>query len=141
MYFICFAFLSDRRINFDFIASDFYRTMVQNQARNVALNIQAAGGPQSQPCVKPTATEMEQILLATAQGALETGNVEDAIREFHEVNKRFPNNLTAKKQLANLLGKPAEEQSAIAQVPTLPEEPEPASKNNFSSTLEAALQL
>ena len=46
---------TDRRINFDFIASDFYRTMVQNQARNVALNIQAAGGPQSQPCVKPNA--------------------------------------------------------------------------------------
>jgi hypothetical protein len=84
---------------------------------------------------------MEQILLATAQGALETGNEEDAIREFREVNKRFPNNLTAKKQLANLLGKPAEEQSAIAQVPTLPEEPKTISKNSFSSTLEAALQL
>ncbi len=53
---------TDRRINFEFIASDFYRTMVQNQARNVALNIQAAGDPQSQSCVKPTAAEMEQIL-------------------------------------------------------------------------------
>jgi hypothetical protein len=135
---------TDRRINFEFIASDFYRTMVQNQARNVALNIQAAGDPQSQSCVKPTAAEMEQILLATAQGALETGNEEDAIREFREVNKHFPENLIAKKQLADLLGKPVEEQSAIAQAPTPPEAPAPPkaiSKSNFTSTLEAALQL
>jgi hypothetical protein len=135
---------TDRRINFEFIASDFYRTMVQNQARNVALNIQAAGDPQSQSCVKPTAAEMEQILLATAQGALETGNEEDAIREFREVNKHFPENLIAKKQLADLLGKPVEEQSAIAQAPTPPEAPAPPkaiSKSNFTSTLEAVLQL
>jgi hypothetical protein len=135
---------TDRRINFEFIASDFYRTMVQNQARNVALNIQAGGGPQSQSCVKPPAAQMEQILTATALGALETGNEEDAIREFREVNKHFPENLIAKKQLADLLGKPVEEQSAIAQAHTPPEAPTPPkaiSKSNFTSTLEAALQL
>ena len=143
---------TDRRTNFDFIASDFYRTMVQNQARNVALNIQAAGGPQAQPCVKPTAVEMEQILTATARGALETGNLEDSIREFGELNRRFPNNLIAKKHLADLIGiakehladlvgKPTEAQSVISQIPTPPEATQSNRKNNFLSTLEAALQL
>ncbi|MBT5320948.1 MAG: hypothetical protein HOL43_01110 [Verrucomicrobiales bacterium] len=132
---------TDRRTNFDFIASDFYRTMVQNQARNVALNIQAAGGLQAQPCVKPTAVEMEQILTATARGALETGNLEDSIREFGELNRRFPNNLIAKKHLADLVGKPTEAQSDIPQIPTPPEAPKSIKKNNFSSTLEAALHL
>ena len=132
---------TDRRTNFDFIASDFYRTMVQNQARNVALNIQAAGGPQSLPCVKPTAAEMEQILTATAQGALETGNEEDSIREFGELNRRFPNNLIAKKHLTDLIGKPTEAQNVIPQIPTPPETPKSIQKNNFSSTLEAALHL
>jgi hypothetical protein len=112
--------------------------MVQNQARNVALNIQAAGGPQSQPCVKPTAAEMEQILTATALGALETGNEEDSIREFGELNRRFPNNLTAKKHLANLIEKPTEAPSIIPQISKATKS---IQKNNFSSTLEAALHL
>ena len=115
--------------------------MVQNQARNVALNIQAGGGPQSQSCVKPTAAQMEQILTATARGALETGNEEDSIREFGELNRRFPNNLIAKRHLADLIGKPTEAQSVISQIPTPPEAPKSIPKNNFSSTLEAALQL
>ena len=107
----------------------------------MALNIQAAGGPQAQPCVKPTAVEMEQILTATARGALETGNLEDSIREFGELNRRFPNNLIAKKHLADLVGKSTEAQSVISQIPTPPEAPQSNLKNNFLSTLEAALQL
>ena len=127
---------TDRRINFDFIASDFYRTMVQNQARNVAMNIQletiesdmrriiaqahqmletgdvedarlaleeAASDLQSQFCVKPTEAELEQIMLATAEGAFERGNPSDAIREYRDVSQRYPHNEFAQQKLAELL--------------------------------------
>ena len=95
---------------------------------------------------------MEQILTATARGALETGNLEDSIREFGELKRRFPKNPIAKKHLADLIGiakehladlvgKPTEAQSVISQIPTPPEAPQSNRKNNFLSTLEAALQL
>jgi len=136
---------TDRRTNFEFIAGDFYRTMVQNQARNLALNIQAAGGPQSKPCEKPSESQLEQILLATAQGALEKAEADDAIREYREVHRRFPNNEIAKSQLAHLLSKsdevPAVEQNTDTEPVNPISNPEIKPKNDFTSTLDAALNL
>ncbi len=108
---------TDRRINFEFIASEFYHTMVKNQARNVALNIQAER-PDDAPPMEPTPSEaeLEQILLATAEGAFERGNPSDAIREYRFVSERFPHNVFAQRKLAELQSDHAEN-SEISETP------------------------
>jgi hypothetical protein len=108
---------TDRRINFEFIASEFYHTMVKNQARNVALNIQAERPDDALP-LKPTPSEaeLEQILLATAEGAFERGNPCDAIREYQFVSERFPHNVFAQRKLAALQSDHAEN-SEISETP------------------------
>jgi len=129
---------TDRRINFDFIAGDFYRTMVKNQARNVALNIFAESGGKHALCTKPNEDQLEQLLLATAQGALESGNTEDAIREYRDVARRFPHNAIALRKLAELLN----DQSETSNIP-IPEiiplkKPKSITQNALAQALETA---
>ena len=121
---------TDRRVNFDFIASDFYRTMVKNQARNVALNIMAMGGESPLLTPKPSSAELEQILMATAQGALEHGNPVDTIREYRDICRRYPHNAIARGRLAELL----------SEQPTEPDykEPESTTQNTLARALEVA---
>ena len=121
---------TDRRINFDFIASDFYRTMVKNQARNVALNIMAMGGESPLLTPMPSSAELEQILMATAQGALEHGNPVDTIREYRDICRRYPHNAIARGRLAELL----------SEQPTEPDykEPESTTQNTLARALEVA---
>jgi phenolic acid decarboxylase len=107
---------SDRRINFEFIAGQFYRNMVKKQARNVALNILAEERvvdtlrTPKWVLTHPNPAELEHIMLATAKGANERGQPKDSIREYREVLRRFPNSITAQNHLAELLANYAEEE-------------------------------
>ena len=142
---------SDRRINFEFIAGDFYRNMVKKQARNIALNILAEQRvedtlrPPQGSLTHPTADELEQIMLATAKGADERSRPKDSIREYREVLRRFPNNITAQHQLAKLLANHSdEEQLTVAETLATPphqlrQKPSKPLLLNSSSALKSAL--
>jgi hypothetical protein len=138
---------TDRRINFEFIASEFYHTMVKNQARNVALNIQAKRPDDASPLApKPTEAELEQILLATAKGAFERGKPSDAIREYRSVSERFPHNVFAQRKLAELLSDNSK--TPIDLIPTdpipeitIPNRTKSITQNSLAKALETALRF
>lgn len=94
---------NDRKWNFEFIDSDFYRTMVKNQARNIALNLAAPlpidGIPEHRQPARP---DLEATLMQTALGAIKHIKHQSALRELEVISKKFPDNIQAH-QLLGLL--------------------------------------
>ena len=93
---------SDRKWNFDFIANDFYRTMVKNQARNIALNISSGLPIEGNKLVRHPSKNLERILMQTAKGAIEQTKHHSAVRELEVITEQFPNNMDAHQMLGLL---------------------------------------